>query len=95
MVTNPLDNRSKTLRGAPNPRLTRKRLKHGNSAANDSGRFACVCFGVQSEKCAKPCFQHIFLLGGRVGRRSTILETREGSLVMGRFVRFTVVLSTF
>ena len=65
--------------------------KHGDREASDSGRFARQFCVMQTLKCAKRWFLHIF------ARATTYMEEgdpREGSFGMGHFVRFTVVLKT-
>ena len=66
--------------------------KHGNRDSSDSGRFARQCCVVQAQKCAKLWCQHIFARGTSYKEE---LDPREGSLGMGHFVRFAVVLRTF
>ena len=69
-----------------------KHLKQGNRYASDSCRFASECFVVKAPKCAKLWCQHIFARGTSCKEKH---DPREGSPVMGHFVRFTVAWSTF
>ena len=67
-------------------------VTQGDTYSSDSGRFARQFCVVQAQKCTKLLFQHI------IARGTTYMEERdprEGSLGMGHFVRFTVVLKTF
>ena len=71
---------------------TSQRDHKGDTEASDSGRFARQFCVVHAQECAKLLFQHI------IARGTTYMEERdppEGSLGMGHFLRFTVVLRTF
>ena len=64
----------------------RDKEKQGNIPSSDSGRLASECLVLQAQKCAKLWCQHMF---ARATCEKEQRDPREGSLVMGRFVRLS------